>query len=204
MTHSTQIVSVRSAVWSVVMCACVFTSATHATDAACDLGQPHPEAPSQLDQFAFLIGFWKIDLFQMQGEAWSPPRPNPAYWTGRYALGGMAIYDEWFDVDPTIDPNTPRGANLRAYDRASNQWQMTWLHTGANTPTDLTAALRGEHMVMWQNHPETPPWEAEFVIHSNDHWTRTHYNLTEDGTRSAQFKLEARRIVCPRLETPVE
>ena len=174
----------------------------HVSPASCDFGAKHPNAPDEIEQFSFLVGNWSVELKQWQQGGWSPPRPQNAYWTGRYALDGMAIYDEWFDVDPALDPTTDRGANLRMYDAENQVWQMTWLHSRGFAPTDLSAELRGEKMVMWQNHPESPAWEAEFEVVSVDEWVRTQYAIDAEGNRSARFRLKATRLACvPQKES---
>ncbi|MEM6639716.1 MAG: hypothetical protein AAF610_07425 [Pseudomonadota bacterium] len=162
----------------------------------CHMGTVNKAAPSELAQFSFLIGDWSVDMHRWQTDQWSPPRPQKAFWRGRYALGGMAIYDEWFDIDPAVDASTPRGANLRMFDTKNAVWQMTWLHTQAYSPTDLSAKERDGNMVMWQNHPEGPSWEAEFEVVSDNQWVRTHYALDEDGKRSPLFRLVANRTAC--------
>ncbi|MEM1260803.1 MAG: hypothetical protein AAGH76_00255 [Pseudomonadota bacterium] len=162
----------------------------------CYGGKPAAEAPPELKEFEFLIGRWRVDLKKQTASGWSPPRPQPALWTGRYALDGMAIYDEWFDTDPALAPATPSGANLRVYNSETNQWLMTWIHTTGAVATTLAAEQRDGTMVMWQTHPDGPAWEAEFVVESDDRWTRTHFQIDENGQRSAQFLLIATRLPC--------
>ena len=164
--------------------------------ADCHGGERAADAPAELAQFEFLIGHWRIDLKRRQGDAWSPPRPQPAFWTGRYALGGTAIYDEWFDTDPELVPTTARGANLRVYDPESARWAMTWIHTGKPAPTALAAKMRDGMLTMWQLHPDGPNWEATFAVTSGDQWTRTRYVIDEDGVRTPQFQLIATRVPC--------
>ncbi|MEM8983899.1 MAG: hypothetical protein AAGC71_12790 [Pseudomonadota bacterium] len=184
----------RRIIWTVIVTA--WTAAAAAATEDCSGGKPAAEAPAALQDFAFLIGRWRIDLKRQTANGWSPPRPQHALWTGRYALDGMAIYDEWFDTAPDLAPATPRGANLRVYNSETKQWLMTWIHTSGLTATTLTAERRGDAMIMWQSHPTGPAWEAEFIVESADRWTRTQYQIDENGERSAQYLLIATRLPC--------
>lgn len=88
-------------------------------------GTPHPDAPSALHQFAFLIGPWDCDV------EW--PRPDgtvgrgDATWTGRWILDGRAIQDDF------------RGGfaegylatTFRAWDGAEEGWRGFWLDAAA-------------------------------------------------------------------------
>ena len=162
----------------------------------CRGGTASPDAAPELGEFEFLIGHFRVDLKRRQGDDWSPPRPQPALWTGRYALGGTAIYDEWFDTDPDIVPTTGRGANLRVYDGESKRWAMTWIHTSQADPTALAAEMRDGVLTMWQLYPDGPSWEATFEVLSPDRWMRTQYSLDENGKRTPQFQLIAERVAC--------
>ncbi len=162
----------------------------------CAIGTRAADAATELAQFEFLLGDWTIELRRWTDNGWSPPRPQPARWHGRYALGGYAIYDEWFDVDPTLAPDTKRGANLRVYDRDAKRWSMTWLHTAGNVGTVLAAEIRAGVLTMWQTHPVDDSWEAEFVVENATEWVRTRYQKDASGQRTPQFQLTARRAPC--------
>ncbi len=163
----------------------------------CDYGAPHENAPSEIEQFAFLIGDYKIMLHQWLGENWSPPQPGvTARWNGRYGLGGMAIVDEWFNPDPAQNPDAPRGINVRMYDPDAEEWDMMWVATGGRQVQDLRANVIEEKLTMWQVYPERPDFRAEFNIEDIDHWNRVSYGKNEDGEWIKQYKLAATRIPC--------
>jgi hypothetical protein len=163
----------------------------------CDYGEPHPNAPPELAQFAFLVGDFEITLHAWRNGAWTPPRPGPgARWNGWYGLGGMAIYDEWYDPDPGIDRAAPRGVNVRMYDPEAEEWQMMWIATGGLQVQDLRAEMRDGKLTMWQVYPDRPDFRADFTVEDTDHWYRTSYVPGDNGEWQPQFKLAASRIPC--------
>lgn len=164
----------------------------------CDYGSAHPNAPSEVEQFGFLIGDYEITSHAWRNGTWTPPRPGPrARWNGWYGLGGMAIYDEWYDPDPGLDPNAPRGVNVRFFDADKSEWQMMWIASGAAQVQDLRAEMRDGTLTMWQEYPDRPDFLAEFVVEDSDHWHRISYTRDEAGEWTPQFKLRATRIPCP-------
>ena len=165
--------------------------------ATCDYGTPHPDAPPELEQFAFLIGDFTITSHIMTPTGWSPPRPGPqARWNGHYSMGGMMITDEWFDPDPGYDPNSGRGINVRMYDPTSAEWKMMWVATGAARVQDLRAGMRDGKLTMWQVYPTEIELVADFTVEDDDHWHRVSYVQDEAGDWQPQYKLRATRISC--------
>ncbi|MGI9626222.1 MAG: hypothetical protein ACR2QM_05245 [Longimicrobiales bacterium] len=163
----------------------------------CDYGEPHAAAPPELAEFSFLVGDFEITSHAWTGSGWTPPRPGPrARWNGWYGLGGMAIYDEWFDPDPGLDPNAPRGVNVRYYDADQSQWQMMWIATGVGQVADLRAELRDGKLTMWQVYPDRPGFLADFTVEDPDHWHRVSYTKNDKDEWTPQFKLAATRIPC--------
>lgn len=163
----------------------------------CQPGEPHPEAPEELAQFAFLVGDFEVTLHARAGDDWTPPRPGPrARWNGWYGLGGMAIYDEWYDPDPGLDPSSNRGVNVRFYDSEASQWKMMWIATNAAVVQDLRAEVRDGKLTMWQVYPERPNFLADFTVVDQDHWHRISYTKNDAGEWTPQFKLAATRIPC--------
>lgn len=162
----------------------------------CDYGAPHPQAPPETAQFAFLIGEFEIALHGWQGDGWSPPRPAGARWNGRYALNGMTIYDEWFDPGPDRADGT-WGANVRTYDPDAGLWKMMWIALPGRQVQDLRAQVRDGTLTMWQVYPERPGWKAEFEVTDADHWARISYvQDPETGEWSPQYRLAATRLPC--------
>ena len=164
---------------------------------SCDYGEAHPDAPEELAQFDFLIGDFTISGHAWVGGQWSPPRPGPvARWNGRYILGGMAIQDEWFDPDPGLDPDSPRGVNVRMWDAEADEWDMMWVHSTGKQVQDLRAKVIDGRLTMWQTYPDRPYFRAEFERLGPDSWHRIQYAPDEEGVWQPRFKLVATRIPC--------
>ncbi len=163
----------------------------------CDYGAPHPDAPAELAQFSFLVGDYTIAAHAWTGEGWTPPRPGvPARWNGHYVLGGMAIEDEWFDRDPGIEPDTPRGINVRIWDEEADEWDMMWFHTSNTQVQDLRAKIEDGRLMMWQIYPERPNFRAYFTTDGPDKWERITQAPDGEGGWKNTFKLVATRIAC--------
>ncbi len=181
-----------------VCCLTTMSAPLQAQAPSCSYGSPHDNAPPELDQFGFLIGDFEITSHAWTGAAWSPPRPGPrARWNGWYGLGGMAIYDEWYDPDPALDPDSPRGVNVRMYDAEAAQWKMMWIATAGLQVQDLVAEMRDGKLTMWQNYPDRPGFLADFTVVDKDHWYRVSYTKDDAGAWVPQFKLAATRLPCP-------
>ena len=163
----------------------------------CDYGARHPDAPQELKQFEFLIGDFDITSHVMTPSGWSPPRPGPhARWNGWWGLEGKMIYDEWFDTDPGLDPNSPRGVNVRFYDDQESVWKMMWISDAGRSVLDLRAEMRNDKLTMWQVYPNEIDLVADFTVEDEDHWYRVSYTKNDDGDWVPQFKLRATRIPC--------
>ena len=164
----------------------------------CDYGDAHADAPPEFSQFQFLVGDFTIDAQAWTGDGWTPPRQveHPARWNGWYGLNGMAIYDEWYTVDPAQDPQTQRGVNVRMYDAEAAQWKMMWIATGTLQTQDLRAEMRDGKLTMWQVYPERPNFLAEFEVIDDDHWFRVSYTKNDADEWVPQYKLSASRVPC--------
>ena len=165
----------------------------------CDYGTLSLEAPKETEQFAFLIGDYKIHLHSWQGDAWSPPMPGKtARWNGRYGLGGMAIIDEWFNPDPAQDATngSGQGINVRMYDPEAEEWDMMWVATGTHQVQDLRAKIIADKLTMWQVYPERENFRAEFNFVDEDHWNRVSFTRDDEGEWTQDFLLAATRIAC--------
>lgn len=165
--------------------------------ANCDYGSAHPDAPEEFAQFSFLIGNYDITSHAMTPQGWSPPRPGPhARWRGHYSLDGMTITDEWYDPNPDVDPNAPRGVNVRLYDADEGVWKMMWISTVGKQVQDLRAEMRDGKLTMWNVYPADIKSLAEFTVEDADHWYRTSYVNDPDSGWVPQFRLRATRIPC--------
>ncbi|PHR62941.1 MAG: hypothetical protein COA47_01210 [Robiginitomaculum sp.] len=164
----------------------------------CEPGAPHAKAPAELAQFDFLIGDFTIEGQAWTAQGWrsSPTPPPPARWNGKYGLDGMAIYDEWFNVDPGLNLDTPRGVNVRFYDEKTSEWKMMWVHTGVGQVQDLRAEMRDGELTMWQEYPDRPDFLATFIREDKDHWHRISFAKDDEGNWTKTIKLAATRLPC--------
>lgn len=164
---------------------------------SCDYGTPHPDMPVEFEQYGFLIGDYEIRARAWTGESWSEGY-REARWSGRYTLGGRAVMDEWFDSNPDDNPATQGGINIRMYDAAEGQWEMTWLHSGGLKSMILRSEVRDDGLMhMWRLHPTPETRKVYFVTTDADNWARYHYERDEsDENWVPKFKLEAHRIPC--------
>ena len=84
-----------------------------------EFGSLNPNAPKELERFAFLIGRWKGAgrTFNEDGSE----RPYELEWVGRYALDGHAIIDEARLLDEKGELDRVF-LSFRFYDRAGERW----------------------------------------------------------------------------------
>ena len=89
-----------------------------------EYGKPNPKAPTELSQFAFIIGKWRCDV-GVKGDngTW---QTYPATWVGRYILDGYVIADE-YRMTNTAGELVVHGMNLRSYSVEKKTWIMRWL-----------------------------------------------------------------------------
>ena len=166
---------------------------------ACAYGEPAPDAPAELSQFDFLIGDFTVSAHAMQTDGWSPARPGaPARWNGFYTLGGLAIEDEWWDRDPGLEPDAPRGVNVRMFNPTAGEWTASWVYNGSYQVQDMRARLIDGVLTMWQVYPDRPNFRAVFERVDEDHWNRITLQPDADGNWVPAVKLAASRIPCRR------
>ncbi len=107
---------------------------------ASGLGERHPDAPVELEQFGQLAGIW-IGEQEMRRPDGSWMVAGPSLWVWRYALGGFAVRDLWFqaaDQLPVYLGDLGRDyllSGTRIYSPASSRWEIAWTANGlAQTP----------------------------------------------------------------------
>ena len=99
-----------------------------------DFGKVNPNAPAALSRFAFLIGSWRCDArVKSPSREWQTLQGT---WLGRFILDGYAIADEYRMTGPSGELIV-LGLSLRAYDAATQTWNIKWLNALAGTWTDL-------------------------------------------------------------------
>jgi hypothetical protein len=87
-----------------------------------DFWHPNPNAPKELQQFAFIIGRWRCESTIKQPDGkWTT---YEATLVGRYILDGYVIADEFRQFGPGGEL-MQYGQNYRSYNR-ENGWVMRW------------------------------------------------------------------------------
>ncbi len=182
--------------WKVLALLAGVIGSPAAAAGVCDFGTPHPDAPDGLQQFAFMVGNYRIESRIWQGEAFSEGYLE-AEWNARWGLGGAVIIDEWFgeQFGPDIPP--VHGVNVRAYDPETNLWNISWQSTSGATVA--LEARQGDDGVMrlWQVYPEAT-FESfiYFEIYDDTHWARFEGLVLEDGTHQNRFRRDAFQVPC--------
>jgi hypothetical protein len=102
-------------------------------------GRPHPDAPPELQQFAFMIG--EFDCVDEMRQADGSRLRFRAIWNARYFLNGFGIQDEHW---------TPRffTSNIRIYDPGAGRWKVTLFRMPGYQSGVWEGGKEGDRMVM--------------------------------------------------------
>ncbi len=169
---------------------------------SCDYGQRHPSMPAAFDQYAFMIGDYRIEARRGQDDGWTQKGPGEPLWRGSYIMNGMAIMDEWFNADPSITPETGRGVNIRFWDAAENKWKVAWQYSTDPEVRTLESSIDEDGKLrLYRIHDKKFAATADgqkiyFEIYDDNHWARITEQLDENGVYKPKLKLEAFRIAC--------
>ncbi len=105
---------------------------------------PHPDAPPETEQFAFLIGEWDCATRSMGPNGQFTE--GTASWAGEWVLDGWAIQDTWTSQLP--NGGTFMGFNIRSFNPSTGKWDNRWLQTGNLEWKYFESQQVGETMVM--------------------------------------------------------
>ncbi len=109
-----------------------------------EYGRRNPNAPTELAQFAFLIGQWRCEAkLKREDGIWERLQ---ATWVGRYILDGYAIAEEFRMTSPSGELLV-LGTNLRSYDPKKKRWNLRWLDALTGTWVDLAPEELGGVMI---------------------------------------------------------
>ena len=131
----------------------------YAPNPAFPFGRMHPDAPPELEQFAFMVGeFDCIDEIRQQDGSWIKFR---AIWNARYFLNGFGIQDEYW---------TPQffTSNIRIFDPAAAKWRVTFFRMPGYQSGVWEGVQEGDRLIMRQGGRTSGPG-------------LTFYNITENG-----------------------
>lgn len=105
-------------------------------------GRPHPEAPAELAQFAFMIGAHSCnDRMRQPDGSWNE---FPTRWNARYFMNGFGIQDHYWT------PSAFTTTNLRIFDAAAKRWKVTFFAMPNYSSGTWEGKQEGERMVMRQ------------------------------------------------------
>lgn len=108
-------------------------------NAAYPFGRPHPDAPPEMEQFAFLIGaFDCVDQIRQQDGSWVS---FPAVWNAYYFLNGHGIQDKYWA--PTFSTS-----NIRIFDPQKSRWMVTFFRMPGYQSGVWEGVQEGDTMVM--------------------------------------------------------
>lgn len=127
-----------------ILAVIVLSSGTSAASPV-EVPGPHPDAPAENAQFAFLIGTWDCSTRSMKPDG-SGFNEGSGTWTGYWILGGWAIQDDWERALP--DGRIFRGTNLRSFNPRTGKWDNRWLASGTLQWTYFESEKQGDTMVM--------------------------------------------------------
>jgi hypothetical protein len=147
-------------------------------------GEKSPDAPRELDVFAFLIGKW-----DGRGRTRLPDgkvAEYPVAWVGRYILDGTAIADEVRAPYPDGTPSL--GITFRQYDQRRKTWVIEFLNVSESFLRRQvhhgtgSVAVSGRTVTITSESPGIVVRE-HYVVPDPDNWV---YRLdsSNDGGRS--------------------
>lgn len=135
-----------------------------------DFGSPHSNAPSELAQWAQLVGVWDCTIPVLDGEGGR--RFAKATWTWTYAIGGNAVADSYVGHNPK--GSNFHGGALRVFNPSSGEWEVAWLDSGAR-PDDASTMFKA-FLATYE--------DGTIVMRKTDgdsDWRTTFYNITEES-----------------------
>lgn len=127
-------------------------------------GRPHPDAPEELRQFAFMVGeFDCTDRLRQRDGTWNE---FAAVWNAKYFLNGWGIQDQYWS--PTFSTS-----NLRIYDPQISKWRVTYFRMPRYGSGEWQGAQEEGRLIMRQYRTGTAGEAIESRL--------TFYDITDDG-----------------------
>jgi len=167
-------------------------------------------APPETDQFGQLVGLWEVDM-ELRRRDGSWQQSPPGIWAWKYAIGGFAIRDLWYqsaDNLPMYMANLGHEYMLtaiRIYDVTNETWQVAWMANGAGKAMGadfgtFTVVFENEEIVM-----SSPPGDGAFglqrvvfyeITEDSFGW-KSEYSSDEGKTWNTVMRLKATRRARP-------
>ncbi len=105
-------------------------------------GRPNPQAPSELAQFAFMIGKNNCSEERLNSASGEWERSERT-WDAHYFLNGYGIFDSGKSTSSV-------NSNARIFDTVSNQWQVTFFSMPVYGSGVWKGGLEGNNIVLKQ------------------------------------------------------
>ena len=154
------------------------------TAAAGEFGRPNPDAPRELEEFAFLIGEWRCDIRIRAAD--DGYETHEGSLVARYTLDGYAIVDEFRQIGPSGEL-VRFGATYRSYNKDTRAWVMRW-HDALNStwlelgPEDLGGVhVEDDSITFKHRYPPNGLVRIRFSNISADRFTWSADLSTDDG-----------------------
>lgn len=182
---------------ALAVASCAAVDAPHA-DGVALASSPHPDAPEALSHFAPLIGRWAVKDWTRDANGDWVEGPG-ADWEFAYAMDGWAVEDTWVQPprDAALKPGAQRfyGVNVRAWDPASGDWKMTWIHTRAGDPQTWRATSTPDEIVMTLTPPgaDAPQRRITFFDMTGDTFDWRMELAGEDGGWREAYRIHGDR-----------
>ncbi len=138
--------------------------------------KPSPELGKHADIYDWLVGSWKIDVRDFDGEE---TRTNEGEVVFGWVLEGRAMQDVW--IVPPRDKRRARtqkignryGTTLRVYDAVLDAWRITWINPVTGAHNELVGRKVGDDIVQEGSSPngELERWCFREITTNSFHWT---------------------------------
>lgn len=168
-------------------------------------GERAPGAPEAVDEFGRLAGVWYATQEVLRRDG-SRVRGEPALWAWKYALGGYAVHDLWYQArDRLPDYLGDLGrdyllSSRRVYDVRDERWKVAWMANGAGeTPGKdfgtMEARAEEGRIVMTSEPGEHGVQRVVFSEIAGDsfRWA-SEYSQDDGETWTTVMRVTARRI----------
>ena len=167
------------------------TNVNAASPAVTSYGKRNPNAPAELDAFAFLVGKW-----EGAGKTQLPDGKVAEFavsWVGRYVLDGMVIADEFHSSSPDGSPYL--GISLRSYDEVKKAWIVEYINVSSSflrrqvDADSGSVERRGQTIVVISQSPDI--WSREtYRVTSPNHFTYRIDTSVDRGHRWSDSQIE--------------
>jgi hypothetical protein len=144
------------------------TTFDYAPSEAHPFGQPNPNAPDQIKDYAPMIGKSKCQSSSRNADGtWA--EPVEMIWTFKYIMNGMAVQDE------TLKSNGAHSGSIRQYSTDSSRWYVHWY--SGTAPSTVLPVWEGnmdkDNIVLYREQPAPNGLEGQHRL--------TFYDLSEAG-----------------------